>query len=181
MGCLISMRRCGERIVAVIRWISANLAKHSMARQTTITRGRPASSGWCISTPRYSALKYANPPASPRMQLMMMLQPLRCLTWQVRFLAKWINELFPFQLFLYVFFCHVLSEGFVWTVINPLTAKLFSLNFHPLEVVLRWRDPQLQVSENCSDLTKWRSTVFKYCWFMSHFIFNMFKRWYLMC
>ena len=64
---------------------------------------------------------------------------------------------------------------------NPLTAKLFNLNFHPLEVVSRWRDPQLQVSENYSDLTKWRSTVFKYCWLISHFIFNMFKRWYLMC
>ena len=36
---------------------------------------------------------------------------------------------------------------------NPLTAKLFNLNFHPLEVVSRWRDPQLQVSENYSDLT----------------------------
>ena len=32
--------------------------------------------------------------------------------------------------------------------INPLTAKLFNLNFHSLEVVSRWRDPQLQVSEN---------------------------------
>ena len=62
---------------------------------------------------------------------------------------------------------------------NPLTAKLFNLNFHPLEVVSRWRDPQLQVSENYSDLTEWRSNVCKYCWFMSHFIFNMFKRWYL--
>ena len=46
---------------------------------------------------------------------------------------------------------------------NPLTAKLFNLNFHPLEVVSRRRDPQLQVSENYSDLTKWRSTFFKYC------------------
>ena len=31
--------------------------------------------------------------------------------------------------------------------INPLTAKLFNFNFHPLEVVSRWRDPQLQVSK----------------------------------
>ena len=31
---------------------------------------------------------------------------------------------------------------------NPLTFKLFDLNFHPPEVVSRWRDPQLQVSEN---------------------------------
>ena len=38
--------------------------------------------------------------------------------------------------------------------LNPLTAKLFNLNFHPLEVASRWRDPQLQVSENNSDLTK---------------------------
>ena len=64
---------------------------------------------------------------------------------------------------------------------NPLAAKLFNLNFHPLEVVSRWRDPQLQVSKNYSDLTKWRSTVFKYCWLMSHFIFTMFKRWYKVC
>ena len=31
---------------------------------------------------------------------------------------------------------------------NTLTAKFFNLNFHPLEVVSRWRDLQLQVSEN---------------------------------
>ena len=37
---------------------------------------------------------------------------------------------------------------------NPLTAKLFNLNFHTLEVVSRSRDPQLQVSENYSDLTQ---------------------------
>ena len=62
---------------------------------------------------------------------------------------------------------------------NPLTAKLFNLNFHPLEVVSRWRDTQLQVSVNYSDSTKWRPTLFKSCCSMSHFIFNMFKRWYL--
>ena len=64
---------------------------------------------------------------------------------------------------------------------NPLTAKLFNLNFHPLEAVSRSRDPQLQVGENYSDLTKWRSSLFKSCRLMSHFIFNMFKMWYLMC
>ena len=42
------------------------------------------------------------------------------------------------------------------------------------------RDPQLQVRVNYWDLTKWRSTVFEYCWLMSHFVFNIFKRWYLM-
>ena len=67
------------------------------------------------------------------------------------------------------------------TIINPLTAKLFNFNLHQLEVVDRVSDPQLQVSENYSDLTKWRSTLFKSCWLMSHLTFNIFKRWYLMC
>ena len=31
--------------------------------------------------------------------------------------------------------------------LNPLTAILCNLNFHPLEVVSRWRDPQLQVNK----------------------------------
>ena len=49
-------------------------------------------------------------------------------------------------------------------IVNPLTTKLFNLNFHPLEVV----DRVTQVSENYSDLTKWRSTLFK-TWLMSFF------------
>ena len=28
-------------------------------------------------------------------------------------------------------------------LVKPITAKLFILTFHPLEVVSRWRDPQL--------------------------------------
>ena len=63
------------------------------------------------------------------------------------------------------------SAGQFRLFFNPLTAKLFNLNFHPLEVVSRWRDPRLQVSENYSDLTKWGWTLFKYRWLMSHFIF----------
>ena len=70
------------------------------------------------------------------------------------------------------------QNGFHRTAtINHSTAKLFNLNFHPLEVSY----PQLQVSENCSDLTKWSSTLFKSCWLISHFIFNIFKMWYLLC
>ena len=57
---------------------------------------------------------------------------------------------------------------------NPLTAKLFNLNFHPLEGCVR-RDPQLQVSKNYADLTKWRSTLFKSCWLMSHIILTYLK------
>ena len=29
--------------------------------------------------------------------------------------------------------------------LNPLIAKLFNLNFHPLEIVSRWCDPQLKI------------------------------------
>ena len=36
----------------------------------------------------------------------------------------------------------------------PLTAELYNWNFYPLEVVFHWRDPELQVGENYSDLTK---------------------------
>ena len=35
---------------------------------------------------------------------------------------------------------------------NSLNAKLYYPNFHPLEVVSRYRDPQLQVGENYSCL-----------------------------
>ena len=53
---------------------------------------------------------------------------------------------------------------------NPLTAKLFNFNFHSLEVVSRWRDLKLQVSENYSNLTKGMLTNFKSCWLMSLFM-----------
>ena len=33
---------------------------------------------------------------------------------------------------------------------DPLTAKSLNFNFYSLEVVSRWRDPQLQVSEKYS-------------------------------
>ena len=77
-----------------------------------------------------------------------------------------------------VYFSQTLFVFWSWSF-NPLTAKLFNLSFHPLEVVSHWRDPQFQVSENYTDLTIWRSTIFKYCWLMSLFIFNMFERWLL--
>ena len=33
---------------------------------------------------------------------------------------------------------------------DPSHAELVYLNFHPLEVLSRYREPQLQVGENCS-------------------------------
>ena len=58
---------------------------------------------------------------------------------------------------------------------NPLTAELINLNLYPLEVVSRWRYTQLQLSENNSNLTTLRATILKYCWLMSHFIFNVWQ------
>ena len=41
---------------------------------------------------------------------------------------------------------------FDYMYFHSSTAKLNELNFHPLEVVSRYRDPQLQVGENYSYL-----------------------------
>ena len=56
-------------------------------------------------------------------------------------------------------------------IIQPTNYLNIYCNYHSLEVVSRWRDPQLQVSENYSDLTKWMLTIFKYCWLMPFFTF----------
>ena len=42
---------------------------------------------------------------------------------------------------------------------DPWIAKLFNLNFHPLEVVSRYRDPQFQVAENYSYLFNLRPEI----------------------
>ena len=81
---------------------------------------------------------------------------------------------------------HIVINSVLQTTLNiigsfALPAKLFNWNFNPREVVSRWRDPPLQVSGNCSDLTKWRSRILKSCWLMSRFVIIMFKCWYLMC
>ena len=34
--------------------------------------------------------------------------------------------------------------------VYPIPAKLLNWNFHPLEIVCRYRDPQLQAGENYS-------------------------------
>ena len=44
----------------------------------------------------------------------------------------------------------------------PYTAKLVYLNFHTLEVVSRYRDPQPQAAENYSYLFNLRSNIHKY-------------------
>ena len=41
---------------------------------------------------------------------------------------------------------------------NPYHAKFNNLNFHPLEVVFRDRDPQLQVGETYSYILNWDKT-----------------------
>ena len=55
---------------------------------------------------------------------------------------------------------------------NPYPAKLISSNFHPLEVVSRYRDPQLQVGENYSYLFNLRPTICKSWYLNTHFFLN---------
>ena len=47
------------------------------------------------------------------------------------------------------------------TLINLNTTNLNNLNFHPHEVVSRYRDPQLQVGENYSYLPNLRPNIRK--------------------
>ena len=56
--------------------------------------------------------------------------------------------------------CVYLSFHKWWSIvfIDPLPAKLYFLNFYPLEVVSRYRDPQLQVGENYSYLFNLKPT-----------------------
>ena len=44
---------------------------------------------------------------------------------------------------------------------NPQRAELNNLNFHPLEFVSRYRDPQLQAGENYSYLFNQRRNIYK--------------------
>ena len=46
-------------------------------------------------------------------------------------------------------------------LLDPCPAKLIYLNFQPLEVVSRFRDPQLQVLENHSCLFNLRPEIYK--------------------
>ena len=55
---------------------------------------------------------------------------------------------------------------------NPYPAKLNYLNFQPLEVVPRYRDAQLQVSENYSYLFNLTPNIFKSWCLNTYFIPN---------
>ena len=56
--------------------------------------------------------------------------------------------------------------------IYPLLTKLSDLYLHPLEVVSRYRDPQLQVGVNYSYLFSLRSKICKSLCSNTHFIYN---------
>ena len=47
--------------------------------------------------------------------------------------------------------CHR-KENELWDTINPLYHKLYNYFFHPLKVMCRYRDPQLQVGGKYSYL-----------------------------
>ena len=56
--------------------------------------------------------------------------------------------------------------------VNPYPAKLIYLNFQPLEVVHRYRNPQLQVAENYSYLFNLKTNIDKSWCLDTHFIPN---------
>ena len=62
-----------------------------------------------------------------------------------------------------------MTEVHMETYLNALHAKLFYFNFHPLEVVSRYRDPHFQVGENYSYLFNLRPNFYKYWCLDTHF------------
>ena len=55
---------------------------------------------------------------------------------------------------------------------HPLTTNLFNWNFHTLEVVSHYHDPQLQVGENYSYLFNLRSNIWNSLCLNAHLISN---------
>ena len=47
-------------------------------------------------------------------------------------------------------------------MLNPQSTELFNLNFRSLKVVSRYRDPQLQVTENLCDLRNLGLNIYHY-------------------
>ena len=58
-------------------------------------------------------------------------------------------------------FTHSRRRYITCLYINPYPAKLIYLNFQPLVVVSRYRDPHLQMVENYSYLFNFRSNINK--------------------
>ena len=56
--------------------------------------------------------------------------------------------------------------------INPYPAELIYLNFQPIEVVSRYRDPQPKVVENYLYFFNLRPYIYKSWYLNSHFIPN---------
>ena len=52
---------------------------------------------------------------------------------------------------------------------NPWSTKLKNLNFHPLEVVPRYREPQLPVGENYANLYNLNHDICQSIFFNAHF------------
>ena len=70
-----------------------------------------------------------------------------------------------------------LAQHLVFTWLpNPLPAKFFNSNFHPLKAVSRYRDPQLQVTKNDSHLFKLRPNFLKILMFIH--TFNYRYQWF---
>ena len=60
-----------------------------------------------------------------------------------------------------VVMCRYNPVNYILWSIDPFPAKVIYLNFQPLEVVSRYRDPQLQVAENYSYLFNLHTNICK--------------------
>ena len=67
---------------------------------------------------------------------------------------------------------HNVTKIALFTNLNPYPAKINNLYFHPLLVVSRYSDPQLQVTENYSYFFNFSTNISKSCCLDTHFIHN---------
>ena len=58
------------------------------------------------------------------------------------------------------------------SLLNPWSTEIFNSNFHSFEVVSRYRDTQLQVTENVPDLQNLRPNIYQFSKIGSTFYFK---------
>ena len=84
---------------------------------------------------------------------------------------SFLNESFRVSIWQINAFIYI-KEIINFISINFYSAKLIYLSFHPLKVVSRYRDPQLQVAENYSYLLDFSTHICKSWCLETHFIPN---------
>ena len=66
----------------------------------------------------------------------------------------------------------IITDFMFYKAVSAYPAKILYLNFYPLQVVSRYRDPQLQLPKNYAYLINLRTNIYKSWCLDPHFIPN---------